>query len=59
MDKVTLYIQYTEPIKFNGFTIETDSIDFAVWIIPLYAKNQKGDVLWDKNDIDTIKKKKM
>ena len=83
MDKVTLYIQYTEPIKFNGFTIETDSIDFCSlddckdyierkvtrnWLddyvqkgdneIPLYAKNQKGDVLWDKNDIDTIKKRK-
>lgn len=29
MDKVTLYIQYTEPVKFNGFTIETDSIDFC------------------------------
>ena len=28
---------------------------FAVWI---YAKNQKGDVLWNKNDIDTIKKRK-
>ena len=70
MDKVTLYIQYTEPIKFNGFTIETDSIDFCSlddckdYIEGKVTRNwlddyvQKGDVLWNKNDIDTIKKRK-
>lgn len=53
-EKLTLHIRYAEPIKFNGFTAEKDTIDFAdLQSLEAFAK---GELAYDILD-NSVKKK--